>query len=183
MRWFLALAFLLAIAPGASAQAIYGSSGASVRVLCSDATQHPMGANTAETILATCTIPANALSVGSAVSLAQLWSFAANNDSKTFKVYLNTSPAIGGSLRFSVVNGSNIQTNLAITSELFAVRDANTEIGVNSFWGGFGGGPINAANYSIANPLYVIITGTQTASADNLALEQYTVTILPPGGN
>lgn len=147
-----------------------------VYVLCQSAVASSHTGNTTETTLATCQIPANALGTNGCVEIDSL--FSQNNDAsnKTSRVRFN---GLAGTIYSSSVQSTN-------TAVRHPLRICNRNL-TNSQAGGvntpaFAGAVVTSAVDTTA-AVDIVFTGQLADGADSIAVEFYSVKLMPSAGN
>ena len=127
-------------------------------------------ATTAEQTLATYSIPANTLNVGTRIRVGGSWTLAANGDTKTVKCYFGGSSMSSGSLATNNKNAScqlDIVNNSAASNEVYG----NMIVDVTPITG-----YVNAGTDSTASPIVVKLTATQgSAQAADVIMNSFWV--------
>lgn len=131
-----------------------------------------------ETVVANILIPANFTTAGSRITVRTFWNFTGTAGTKTTKVYLNSSAAIGGTAYLTVAGGA---TDLSAYYETTIV---NTTTGAQI--GGVNTGVIGAratvvlpaGSIDMTANSYIVITATNASTADTAQLTGYQIEIL-----
>lgn len=178
MRLLLAAALCLA-ATVANSGGVYnppttiGGSPATV-TLCQNAAQVAHTGNTNETALATCAIPAGAMGANGQLIIRVLWSATNNANNKSVRARFST---ISGTIISS--SGMTTQVNLFWPGCFLANRNsASSQIANFTACGNLSGTQATAAiNTAVATTL--VLTGQLTTGTDTVAIEAYTIQLLP----
>lgn len=135
---------------------------------------------TAETILANIQIPAGFAPANSRIIVRTFWNFTGTAGTKTTKVYLNSSAAIGGTAYLSAAGASG-DLSAVYETFIFVAGATNAQSG---------GLPTGANGRSTAAVLptgsidltaasYIVITATNASAADTATLAAVQVEVLP----
>jgi hypothetical protein len=136
-------------------------------------------ANTAvitEEVLATITVPANAMGPNGIIEIWSAWSNNNNANSKTFRIRVG---GIGGTVIFSASNTTSI--SLMRPSHWMNVNSASSQrTSSSSGQGGAvgaSGGALVTTSVDTTASVDIVITGQKAVSGDTLSLDLYQVTV------
>jgi hypothetical protein len=137
---------------------------------------------TAETVLATVSIPAGAIGLNGAVRVFAYWSNNNSGNNKTSRVRFGAASAgTGGTLFTAIVQSTN--TNYKTHTSVVNRNSLSAQVGdTGNGAGGWSPAAVSWATATIAtaNASEVAITGQLANSADTLTLEAYTVELHRP---
>jgi hypothetical protein len=136
--------------------------------------QLAMGANTAETVLATLTVPAGLLGPRGSVRVDVIASMTNNANTKTLRARLG---GLGGFQFWS--QDVNTQASTRGTGRFTNRNALNSQV---AYPGASFGNPTSAVlpgSINPANAQDIVITGQQVASGDNLAVESLSIELFP----
>lgn len=138
-------------------------------ILAQSAVASSVTGTTAETTLASITIPGGMMGANGVLRIAPIWSLTNNANGKTLQIRLaGTSvfsaalPSVGGYQGIATVRNRNSATSQLTTSG-----------------GAYGSVFVNTATINTAVDQVLTITATLANAADTVTLEGYTVEILP----
>lgn len=143
----------------------------------------------AETNLATCAIPANAVSTNGQISILVkfIYNPSGNTDVNTMRVRYDTAAGVGGTQYMNIPSSTTTLKNYKQESDI--AFNGNTQVGDpngagNGSWGASAGTASTGA-LSIASASYINITGQIGAPSgnDQLSLAYYRIVIYPSSGN
>lgn len=132
--------------------------------------------NTAETTMATITVPGGTLGVNGSLRISLLWSYSGNTNTKTMRTYF-------GGTAFNTATQSTA-VNAAQSQEIL-IRNrgaANSQIGppANQSGGIGAGSAVITASIDTTVNQNIVITGQLANSADTITLEAYTIEVKNP---
>lgn len=145
------------------------------RVLAASAVQVSHTGTTAETALATVTVPANALGANGILRITSLWSNNNNANTKTPRIRYST---ITGTTYNAISPTTNLSHRLQCQ---IANRNAtNSQVGATSAVTGFGQGAGAVATGAVDTTASstIILSGQLANAGDTMAIESYIVEIL-----
>ncbi|NIE67475.1 hypothetical protein [Burkholderia sp. Ax-1719] len=146
-------------------------------VLAQSAVRQSVTGTLTETTLATVTIPANAVGPNGGIRITSLWSFTNDSNTKTQRIYLG---GTGGALFQNTANGT-----AAVLQQFTMIRNrgaSNSQVGfVSTFDGGFASNAnaLVTSAIDMTQAQTLVFTGLLTNTGDTVALEAYTVEIVP----
>lgn len=148
-------------------------------VICSVGTQVAMGSNTTETALESCSVAGNSMGANGCLLIDALGDWTNNGDAKTIKVRWNTAGDTSGANAISLIGGANAAGRLV--GKICNRNATNSQIGgIGSGTTGATGGALTTSNsLDTTGTTFVVLTGTQVASGDNLAVEEFQITVSP----
>ncbi|HVC54958.1 MAG TPA: hypothetical protein VND95_03330 [Stellaceae bacterium] len=146
-------------------------------VLCQSAVASSHTGDTAETTLATCAIPANAMGPNGRLRIFAQFSFTNNADAKTARIEFNP----GGTQYLSIAGAGAASGQYVID---IADRNAtNSQVGGVALVGAIGStAPVTSA-VDTTGATSLSFTGQLGTSSDTITLESYSVELLPSAGN
>ena len=148
-----------------------------------DNTTHTVSSTTAEEVLAYTVIPANTLGTNDVIEVTASGSSSTAGGTKTFRLRLNTSSSIGGTVvATEALSGSNI--GCSGYCRIVEKNSSNSQE-VNGPNSGFMAGGLSAtasvtSSLSITSDIYVIFTGQKSVAGDTQSLMNYQIKILKP---
>jgi len=147
-----------------------------VRVLCASAVAVSAAADTTENVLATCTVPANALGLSGTLRITTTWAYTNSANTKTLRVRYS------GAAGTAFTSLAPTTTASAYLLTLITNRNAtNAQIGGALSTGlGFSASSGVAVTASVVTTAdtTVVITGQKTVSGETLTLDRYLVELI-----
>jgi hypothetical protein len=142
-------------------------------VLAQSAAALPKTGDTAETTLATVTVPAGALGPNGTLRITTLWSNTNSANNKTFKVKLA-----------GTAYGSLVSATTVITRDQRMIHNrgtASSQIGMPGTVGGFGSSGVAAVTSAIdtSQSQDITFTAQLALGTETITLESYLVEVLP----
>jgi len=148
-----------------------GNTGMSI-ILAQSAIAASVTGTTAETALATITIPANVMGPNGALRIDMQWTVTLNADTKTAQVRLGgTSFVIHGLASVNSLQGQCVIRNRGVT---------NSQVGTGSMSVATTGLPPPTGTIDTTQAQTLTITATLGTTTDTMTLEGYTVELLTP---
>ena len=147
-----------------------------MRVLCQSGVAVSAAADTADNVLATCIVPANALGLNGSLRVWTMWTMTNSANTKTFRV------------RYSGAAGNQFLQTTATTSAAAMFLTTITNRGAtNSQVGGLTGGSIGVTGIAHVTSAVdttaetsIVIVGAKASAGETLTLERYHVELITP---
>jgi hypothetical protein len=143
-------------------------------VLAQSAVPSSVTGTTSETVLATITIPANAMGPNGAVRVTSQWSYTNSANTKTTNQ------------RFAGFQARTVPlTTTSSRSDIFLITNrnaTNSQVGSSAGAGAYGTSGGTSATFSVdtTQPQNITLCGTLTNTSETITLESYIVEILNP---
>ena len=142
-------------------------------VLCQSGTANSVTGTVTETILATCTLPANTMGANGHLEIISYWNFTGSTNSKILRVKLSTQSALA----------QTVSTNTSVAglynTIVWAANSTSSQIsaGTNSF--GTLTNTVSTLTVSTTADVAITLTGTLANTGETITLMSYTIKVFP----